>query len=123
MTVGGGIGYKIIDNTKTEWSMAMGPAYQHARFASSQAGELSQANAAALVIGGKFNQEISGSVELQLEYRGLYTSGSVSETAHHGGKSICTACSMDADGWKVAPSDYAPVPKSKSTKEYSSETH
>lgn len=83
ITAGVGIGYDLIDRPKLEWNITAGPSFQHARFVSTQPGEPTQKNTAALSFGSRFDWEINQRVELILEYRGQYTGKEVGETTHH----------------------------------------
>ena len=84
LTVGGGLGYDLIDHPNLEWNITTGPAYQYAWFDSSEPGEPTQKGTAALAFGSRFKWDIAYRTKLILEYRGQYTSREVGETTHHG---------------------------------------
>ena len=84
LTAGAGAGYDIIDRKSLEWNITAGPGYQRARFESSEPGEPTSKNTAALVFGSRFDWDITRRIDLILEYRGQYTSREVGETTHHG---------------------------------------
>jgi len=83
LTVSVGAGYDLVDLPNVEWNLTAAPAYQHAWFESSQPGEAMDKGTAALVFGSRFDWDITGRIDLTLEYRGQYTSREVGETTHH----------------------------------------
>jgi putative salt-induced outer membrane protein YdiY len=84
LTVGGGVGYDLVDRPHAEWNVTLGPAYQHNWFGSVEAGESSNVGGAALVFGTRFDWNITKKIELILEYRGQYTRREIGNTTHHG---------------------------------------
>jgi putative salt-induced outer membrane protein YdiY len=83
ITVGGGVGYDLIDRSKLEWNITTGPAYQEAWFDSSQPGEPTDKGTAALTFGSRFKWDITHRIKWLVQYRGQYTSREVGETTHH----------------------------------------
>ena len=83
LTLGGGVGYELIDRPNLEWNINTGPAYQYAWFDSSEPGEPTEKGTAALVFASRYDWNITRRIELILEYRGQYTSREVGETTHH----------------------------------------
>ena len=83
VTLGGGVGYDLIDRSGLEWNVSTGPAYQQTWFNSVPAGEANPRGQAALTFGSKFDWQITRRIDLILEYRGQYTSREVGETLHH----------------------------------------
>lgn len=83
ITVGGGVGYDLIDRSKLEWNITTGPAYQEAWFDSSQSGEPTDKGTAALTFGSRFKWDITDRIKWLVQYRGQYTSREVGETTHH----------------------------------------
>jgi YD repeat-containing protein len=83
LTGGVGAGYDLIVEPKMEWTITAGPAYQYSWFESSQPGEPTEKGAAALAFGTRFDWDITRKLELELGYRGQYTSREVGETTHH----------------------------------------
>ena len=68
VTVGAGMGYHIIDTSVTEWDVTGGLAYQRTRFDSVEAGESESASTPALVLGTKFNTELTKKIDFNLRY-------------------------------------------------------
>ena len=83
VTGGVGAGYDLVVQPKLEWTITAGPAYQYSWFESAQAGEPTEKGAAALAFGTRFDWDITRKLELELSYRGQYTSREVGETTHH----------------------------------------
>ena len=84
VTLGGGLGYDLIDRPALEWNITTGPAYQYAWFESAESGEPTEKGSAALAFSSRFKWDIAHRTKLTLEYRGQYTSREVGETTHHG---------------------------------------
>ena len=82
-TLGGGVGYDLIDRPNLEWNVSTGPAYQHTWFESVEADQPQDRGAAALTFGSKFDWDITRRIKLILEYRGQYTSKETGATFHH----------------------------------------
>jgi hypothetical protein len=68
VTVGAGMGYHIIDTSKTEWDVAGGPAYQRTQFDSVEVGEGSSESTAAFVAQTHFNTELTKTVDFDFLY-------------------------------------------------------
>ena len=82
-TIGSGLGYDLVVAPKLEWNITTGPAYQWARFDSTQPDEATQTGTAALVFSSRFDWDIARGIDLILEYRGQYTSREAGDTTHH----------------------------------------
>jgi putative salt-induced outer membrane protein YdiY len=83
VTVGGGLGYDLIDRPTLEWNITTGPAYQYAWFDSAETGQPTEKGTAALTFGSRFKWDITSRVKWLVQYRGQYTSREVGETTHH----------------------------------------
>jgi putative salt-induced outer membrane protein YdiY len=83
VTLGGGIGYDLIDHPNLEWNITTGPAYQQAWFESSEPGEPTEKGTAALTFGSLFKWDITRRIKWTTQYRGQYTSREVGDTTHH----------------------------------------
>jgi putative salt-induced outer membrane protein YdiY len=82
-TLGGGVGYDILDRSILEWNVSLGPAYQQTWFNSVEGGEPTTRGRAALAFGTDFDWQITRRIELILQYSGQYTSRDVGETLQH----------------------------------------
>jgi putative salt-induced outer membrane protein YdiY len=58
-TIGFGIGYHLVDNSKTEWDVFAGPAFQYTKFVSVQPGESLEASTPAFVAGTEWESELT----------------------------------------------------------------
>lgn len=67
-TVGTGLGYMIIDTSRTEWEVTAGPAFQQTWFDSTQAGQNSTESTPALVAGTHFDIELTKIVDFDFLY-------------------------------------------------------
>lgn len=67
-TIGTGIGYHIIDTSKTEWDITPGVAYQYTQNISVEAGQDTDNSSAALVIGTKFDTELTKKIDFNASY-------------------------------------------------------
>jgi len=99
ITPGAGVGYQIIDNSKTEWIVFAGPAYQWTRFAEVEPGERDLEETWALSAGTSFDHELTSDIDLTYDYRFQFTSEDAGRYNHHmiGGFSfdLTDALSMD----------------------------
>ena len=99
ITPGAGVGYQIIDNSKTEWIVFAGPAYQWTRFAEVEPGEKDLEETWALSAGTSFDHELTSDIDLTYDYRFQFTSEDAGRYNHHmiGGFSfdLTDALSMD----------------------------
>jgi len=68
VTLGAGMGYHIIDTSKTEWDVAGGPAYQRTRFDSVEVGQASSESTPAFVAGTYFSRELTKTVDFDFRY-------------------------------------------------------
>jgi len=67
-TVGTGVGYLVIDTSRTEWELSGGPGYQKTWFDSTEVGQNSSESSLAFVAGTHFNIELTGSVDFDFRY-------------------------------------------------------
>jgi hypothetical protein len=66
--VGTGIGYHIIDTSKTTWDVTPGLAYQYTRFVSVEPGDKSTASTPALAVGTYFDRELTKRLDFIAQY-------------------------------------------------------
>jgi hypothetical protein len=67
-TIGTGVGYHIIDTSKTEWDITPGVAYQYTQNISVEAGQDTDNSSAALAIGTKFDTELTKKIDFNASY-------------------------------------------------------
>ncbi|MPY26018.1 DUF481 domain-containing protein [Shewanella sp. YLB-07] len=82
-TVGFGIGYDIIDSSKTNWSVSGGPAYTYTKFDDVLEGQSESETSAALVIETVFDTEITADIDFNTLYRVNYGSDASGGYTHH----------------------------------------
>ncbi|MGS0675416.1 DUF481 domain-containing protein [Shewanella sp. 0m-4] len=83
ITVGSGLGYNIIDNSKTEWSISGGPAYTYTRFDEVAAGEKIDDGSAAMVVETVYDTEITSDIDFNTLYRIQYGNEKSGGYTHH----------------------------------------
>jgi hypothetical protein len=68
VTLGTGIGYHIIDTSKTKWDATAGPAYQSTVFRSVEQGEEPKESTLAFVFATAFDTELTKRLDLKANY-------------------------------------------------------
>jgi len=68
-TLGVGVGYQIIDTPKVDWSADVGLAYQRTRFDTILPSESGSADTPALRVGTRYDNELTGWLDLFVDYR------------------------------------------------------
>ncbi len=82
-TAGTGLGYQIIDTSKTEWSIFAGPAYQTTNFEQVPLGEDSTEETWAFSAGTNFQTELTSRIDFVYDYRFQLTSEASGRYNHH----------------------------------------
>jgi hypothetical protein len=95
VTLGAGMGYHIIDTSKTEWDVAGGPAYQRTRFESVEPGQDSGESTPAFVAGTHFNRDLTEDVEFDFRYDFQILNKESGTYAHH----FVAALETELTGW------------------------
>jgi putative salt-induced outer membrane protein YdiY len=83
LTVGTGVGYLLIDTSKTEWSVFAGPAYQYTIFSDVEPGEDSSVSTPALSAGTNYTIELTDRIDFSYNYRFQITSEAAGQYNHH----------------------------------------
>ena len=83
VTLGTGIGYQLIENAKTDWSIFAGPAYQTTRFDEVPPGESDSEDTAALSVGTTFDTELTSDIDFIYDYRFQLTNPESGKYNHH----------------------------------------
>lgn len=73
VTVGAGLGYKIIDSKKVDWEIQAGPAYQYTEFETVTVGDSDTAQSPAGMFTSDFDYEITGDLDLNINYQAIVT--------------------------------------------------
>jgi len=67
-TIGTGIGYHLIDTSRTEWDLTVGLAYQSTQFVSVETGQDPKVSTPALAVGTNYETELSKNVDFIINY-------------------------------------------------------
>ena len=95
ITLGAGIGYHIIDTSKTEWDLSGGPGYRETRFESVPVGQDSRAATPVLLVGSNFDTELTKAVDFIFNYS-FQVVNEESGTYTH---TLVTAFETEITGW------------------------
>lgn len=82
-TVGAGVGYYVVRNNKVEWNVQLGGAYRHTRNISVEAGQPDFNETGAVVPQTTFEWDITGDIELDVDYNGQIGVPDTKNTTHH----------------------------------------
>lgn len=83
VTVGGGLGYQLIDTTRTELRISAGPAYQRIWYQDVGAEESDSESSPAFVGEFRFSHEITDDIDFNYDYRFQLTNESNGRYNHH----------------------------------------
>ena len=83
VTVGTGLGYTIIDTSRTDWNITGGPAYQATRFVSVQPGENIEETTPALVLGTDYEIELTKKLDFIYGYSTTWGNKESGGYTHH----------------------------------------
>ncbi len=72
-TIGAGIGYQLLDTSRTDWSIFAGPAYQGTKFDEVGAGETDSEQSFAVTSGTAFEIALTRRIDLIADYRFTFT--------------------------------------------------
>ena len=82
-TLGAGAGYQLIDTSKTEWSIAAGPAIKYTKFDTVEDGENESESTPALWAGTDYNRELNSKMDLILGYSTVIGNQDSGGYTHH----------------------------------------
>jgi Protein of unknown function, DUF481 len=82
-TAGTGIGYQIIDTSKTDWSVFAGPAHQTTHFDAVPPGDASREETWAFSAGTNFHTELTSRIDFDYDYRFQLTNPESGRYNHH----------------------------------------
>ena len=101
-TVGVGMGYKLIDNSKAEWDIFGGPGYRYTRFVSVQPGESLAESTPAFLAGTTWHRELTDWLDADAAYNfGIMNERSGTYTHHAtAGLSVDLTSNLDLN-WTV----------------------
>lgn len=84
VTLGGGLGYYLIDRPKVEWQVFAGPAYQLIRFDTVQAGERQEQSTPAFVFQSSVDIDLTKRTDLELTYQTILANKDAGGLNQHG---------------------------------------
>ena len=82
-TVTAGLGYQIVDNPRTTWTVTTGPAWQSTGWTSVPQGDDDSASSGALRLGTRFDHEFTGSIDFYTYYNAFFTDEESGTYTHH----------------------------------------
>jgi long-subunit fatty acid transport protein len=83
VTAGTGIGYHIIDTSKTKWDITPGLAYQHTQNVSVEAGQDTGNSTPALVVGTEYDTELTKRIDFNARYKFNIVNQESGKYTHH----------------------------------------
>ena len=83
VTVGTGIGYHIIDTSKTEWDITPGIAYQYTQNVSVEAGQDTDNSTPTFVLGTNYDTELTKKIDFNASYRFYIVNQESGKYTHH----------------------------------------
>ncbi len=85
-----GIGYDIIYTPKTDWSVTLGPGYQHTTFDTVAVNASTTADTPLFVLDSKFDTELSSNIDFIVNYNMYYVNEESGRYLHHAQVSLET---------------------------------
>ena len=82
-TLGAGLGYEIVDTSRTSWSASAGPAWQSTAWDSVELGEDDTSSGFAVHVGTDFDYELSEDIDVYAQYSAFFTSRESGTYTHH----------------------------------------
>mgnify|MGYP003860367021 CR=1 FL=1 len=83
ISYGVGLGYQLIDSSKTSWEVTLGPSYQTSRFNEVQEGEDDQEKSAVVSIGTSYEYEITSDIDYDASYQIQLVNEASGDKIHH----------------------------------------
>ena len=82
-TVGTGVGYQVIDNSRVEWLLVGGPGYQKVKFDTVELEDDDTQTSGAFIATSNFDAEISSDVDFFYDYSFTLSSEETGQYTHH----------------------------------------
>ncbi|WP_114326835.1 DUF481 domain-containing protein [Candidatus Colwellia aromaticivorans] len=83
LSYGIGLGYHLIDNSRTSWDVNAGPSYQKTKFNNVAIDKESSESSPGLSLGTDFTYEITGEIDFDASYNVQFVSDESGEYLHH----------------------------------------
>jgi putative salt-induced outer membrane protein YdiY len=84
LTIGGGMGYYLIDRPKVEWLISGGPAYQFIRFDTVEADDRQEHSTPAFALQSSLDIELTKQIDLEVGYQAIAANENSGGITHHG---------------------------------------
>jgi putative salt-induced outer membrane protein YdiY len=94
-TISAALGYQLVDTSRVDWEVSLGPAYQHTTFDSVDVGQSTEEGAAAGVVGTNYTNELTSDIDFLVSYQLLFTKPEAGRFNQH----FVTGLSLDAVGF------------------------
>jgi hypothetical protein len=94
-TISAGVGYQLVDTSRVDWEVSLGPAYEHTTFDSVDEGQSTEEAAAAGVVSTSYTNELTKDIDFLVSYRLLFTKPEAGGYNQH----FVTSLSFDAIGF------------------------
>jgi hypothetical protein len=82
-TIGTGAGYQLVDSSRTDWSVSLGPAYQGTRYEQVEPGLSDSEGSWALSAGTVYSTDFTNRIEFDYDYQFQLTSKEAGTYNHH----------------------------------------
>jgi hypothetical protein len=82
-TIGGAVGYQMVDTPRVSWEFNVGPAYQRTIFDSVTAGQSDRESTAALSAGTVYTNELTKDIDYTFDYRLMLIKPEAGKYTHH----------------------------------------
>jgi hypothetical protein len=82
-TLGAGLGYELVDNSSTTWTVNAGPAWQSTEFVSVEPGEDDTTDGFAFNIGTRLDHDFTDDIEYYFDYNAFFTDQANGTYNHH----------------------------------------
>jgi len=89
-TLGAGVGYDIFYTNTTDWSVTVGPGYQHTAYSEVEVNEDSTASTGLVFLDTRFKQELGSNIDLLINYKMYFVNEESGRYVHHAETSLET---------------------------------
>jgi len=83
ITLGSSVGYDLINNSRTEWQLTAGPAFQYNKYNATGTDTANTKHSGTLVLGFLFDIKLTKRIDFTIDYRGQFTRRETGSNMHH----------------------------------------